>query len=229
MKKKFNFFIKSIKKIAVFIILFIASYILIALLCSYITVNKDYKECKTDCYEIYLKTNGVHTDIILPFATDTNNWLSQLNVANTRIINENYNYVAFGWGDKGFYLETPQWSDLKAKTAFNAMFYLSTSAMHVTLYKNMKENETCKKVRLNKVQFDKLNHYIQSSFAKDATNNFILLQGKSYSNHDYFYDAVGRYSIVKTCNTWVNTGLKEAELRACLWTPFDKSILGKYE
>jgi hypothetical protein len=55
------------------------------------------------------------------------------------------NYLAFGWGDKGFYLNTPEWADLKVSTALNAAFGLSSSAIHSTFYKKLRENETCKK------------------------------------------------------------------------------------
>jgi len=33
-------------------------------------------------------------------------------------------WLAFGWGDKGFYLNTPTWADLKFSTAVKAAFWM---------------------------------------------------------------------------------------------------------
>ena len=58
--------------------------------------------------------------------------LSKCCAENTKSKDSTAEYLAFGWGDKGFYLDTPEWSDLKASTAFKAAFALGNSAMHTT-------------------------------------------------------------------------------------------------
>lgn len=62
--------------------------------------------------------------------------------------NTDFNYIAFGWGDKGFYLDTPTWADLKFSTAFKAAFWMGQSAMHTTYYREVKEGEDCKRLCL---------------------------------------------------------------------------------
>ena len=69
-----------------------------------------------------------------------------------------------GWGDKGFYLDTPSWADLKFSTAFKAVFGINTAAIHATYYKELKENELCKKIEISKEQYKDLVAYIQKSF-----------------------------------------------------------------
>ena len=63
----------------------------------------------------------------------------------------------------------------------------------------------------------------------DQNGNKILLIGKGYTTYDEFYEAKGNYSCFKTCNSWVNSALKESNLKACYWTPFDFSVLNKYK
>ena len=43
-------------------------------------------------------------------------------------------YVAFGWGDRAFYLETPQWRDMKVATAFKAVAGLGDTVIHATFF-----------------------------------------------------------------------------------------------
>lgn len=154
-------------------------------------------------------------------------WTSFVNPADTKSGNTIANYVAFGWGDKGFYLETPTWEDLKFQTAFKALFFLSSTAMHVTFYKKLHENESCRKICITKMSYKMLTNYIESSFEKNGDFTK-LIKGAAYSDNDLFYEAKGTYNLFRTCNTWANSGLKSANLKACLWTPFDKGIFYQY-
>lgn len=70
--------------------------------------------------EIYILTNGVHTDIVMPTKSEQIYWNKKIPYKNTIATDSTYQYIAMGWGDKGFYLETPEWSDLKASVAFKA-------------------------------------------------------------------------------------------------------------
>ncbi len=225
------YFLKSLKILlrstGIFLLLIII-YIISAYTLSYIPVNSDFVDCKKDAVEIYIMTNGVHTDLVLPIKNEHKDWSASVNPANTKSGSTRANFVAFGWGDKGFYLETPTWADLKFKTAFNAAFYLSTSAMHVTFYENMGESKSCKKILITKESYLQLISYINKSFTADAAGNYKLIKG-AYGRNDSFYDANGKYSLFFTCNTWANSGLKAADLKACLWTPYDQAIFDKYE
>lgn len=178
---------------------------------------------------IYLKTNGVHTDLVLPVKTSDKDWSECILYKNTRSGDTSLRFVAFGWGDKGFYLETPTWSDLKASTAFKAAFGLSTSAMHATFYNNLREGERCVRLEIAKDQYQRLVTFIENSLQTDASGTPILIPTEArYGKHDAFYEARGSYSLFHTCNTWANNALKASGQKACWWTPFDKGIFYQY-
>ncbi len=102
-----------------------------------------------------------------------------------------------GWGDIGFYLETPEWSDLKASVAFKAASGLSTTAIHATYYKYLKEGADCKKIMISAAQYDRLIKYITESFQHDASGNFLPIKtNANYGKTDAFYEANGSYSAV---------------------------------
>ena len=115
---------------------------------SFVTVNENLAENQKEI-PIYILTNGVHTDIVLPVKNEHYYWTSQLKFEHTKSKDTTYQFVALGWGAKGFYLETPTWADLKVSTALRATSGLSSSTMHVTFYKNLKENKTCKKFKFH--------------------------------------------------------------------------------
>lgn len=180
--------------------------------------------------EIYILTNGVHTDIVMPTKNDQIDWSQQVKFANTKAADSTYKYLAMGWGDKGFYLETPEWSDLKASVAFKAASGLSTTAIHATYYKSLREGADCKKMMISKEQYYRLIRYISQSFQKDASGNFLNIKTDAiYGKSDAFYEATGSYSLFHTCNTWANSALKASGQKCCYWTATDSGIFSKYK
>jgi len=207
---------------------FLLLYILSAYSLSRIAVDAEVVPTKD--IAIYIKTNGVHTDIVVPLKTEQIDWSKEIRFADTQLKDSSQiNYLAMGWGDKGFYLETPTWADLKFSTAFKAAFALSSTAMHTCFYKSMKESNSCKKIMISKEQYARLIDYINSSFQLNTGGKFMPIANAHYNDTDAFYEANGSYSLFHTCNTWANNGLKACGLRACLWTPFDTGIFLKYQ
>lgn len=179
---------------------------------------------------IYIMTNGVHTDIVLPTQCEEADWCAEVKYANTLQADTTCRYLALGWGDKGFYLETPTWADLKASTAFEAAFGLGSSAIHATYYTHMTESETCKKIMVSKEQYVRLVNYCTDTFQKDSEGHFICIKtSANYGKTDAFYEANGKYSLFQTCNTWANSALKACGQKCCAWTAFDTGIFLKYE
>lgn len=210
------------------IISFLVLYIISALLISKISVNSDVSQ-KNKEIEIFILSNGVHTDIVVPIKNEFKDWSKEILFEQTKSKDSLMKYLAFGWGDKGFYLNTPEWSDLKASTALNAAFGLSTSAMHTTFYKKMKEGSDCKKITISSEDYQKLVSYISESFIYDTAKNVQWISGHSYGKSDAFYEAKGSYNLFYTCNTWANNALKITNQKASLWTVTDKGIFCHYQ
>ncbi len=223
MKKTIKRAIRVTGRFLLAITAFIVLYLIAVFILSYIPVNTN--AVKGDDVTVYVNSNGVHTDIIVPVKNEVKDWSKTILYSHTKANDSTAKYVAFGWGDKGFYLETPQWSDLKASTAFNAAFYLGTSAMHTRFYRQVNEDEDCVKLQLSKEDYKALINYIEESFSYDAGNNLQLIANSGYGLYDTFYEGKGKYSLFYTCNTWTNCALKAANQRTSLWTPYDKAIL----
>ncbi len=203
-------------------------YFLSALLLSHVTVNNGFKQTP-DGVTIYVKSNGVHTDIIVPAKNELIDWATKIKPDDFK--QGKLNYLAFGWGDKGFYLNTPTWADLKFSTAFKALFWLSSSAMHVTYYSDAPViNTQVRQLKISPQQYQQLCEYIDNSFQKDTMHDNMLIYGHHYDGvNDNFYEAKGVYSLFQTCNGWANGALKKTGVRTCIWTPFDWGILNNLE
>lgn len=216
-------------KIIGFIIGVVFLYIILGLLIPYIPVKSE-KTDEPKTIELYILTNGVHTDLVVPVKTKYVDWSEKLPFENTKGKQTDFNYISFGWGDKGFYLDTPTWAQLKPSTAFKAAFWLGESAMHCTYYKKMQLGDDCKKMMITEQQYQNLIKFIDDRFDKDVSGKYILIKTDVvYGKDDAFYDAKGSYNFTYTCNTWANNGLKAAGQKAALWTPTDFGIFQHYK
>lgn len=203
------------------------TYWLLAVLLGSIAVNTDWEESEQGV-DVFLRTNGVHVDLVLPLNNAQWDW-RQL-VPASDFMSAPAQYVSFGWGDQGFYLETPNWSDLKASVALKAIFWPSTTALHVT-YLNDRPlvNEHSRKIRLSPSEYEALVQYIANSFVQ--TNGRVQrIDCCQYPGwNDNFYAAQGAYHLLNTCNEWANQGLKTAGVRVPVWSPFDWTLMNFFE
>jgi uncharacterized protein (TIGR02117 family) len=207
---------RLLKLVLIFLISIVALYFVSALIFSVIKTHPPKLNCQAE-KEIFITTNGVHLDIVLPVVNIGYEFLNKFEIL------PGTKYVSFGWGDKEFYINTPEWKDLTFKTAFNALFLKSESAMHVTFYPNF--YSSWRTLKLCDKQLDILNSYIEESFLETNRGKFQKIAVPGYFEYDAFYEAKGSFSLFKTCNVWVNLALKEAGVETSVWSPFDFGVL----
>jgi uncharacterized protein (TIGR02117 family) len=220
-KRLLKYLFLSLKGLVLFLCFYFAAYYI----CSNIVVNSHTNE-EADM-EIFIASNGVHTDLIFPVRTAHIAWDTLFKPETFKRVDSSYQYVALGWGDKGFYIETPTWADLKASTAFKACFFLSSSAMHVCYHKNVKPSSHIKSIKITSAQYQKLINFYQSTLLR-KDQSIQLIKDKGYTPYDNFYEAKGTYSFLKTCNVFTNDALKYAKVKAPYWSPFEGGLMKHY-
>lgn len=225
-RKILNTLLRYTLRITKGLIATIIIYIVIAIVLSVIPVNNSHKS--DNDIAVYINTNGVHTDIIVPVKSQIKDWSNTILYTHTKATDSSAAYLAFGWGDKDFYLNTPHWSNLKSGTVFRAAFYLGTSAMHTKYYRTIEENDECIKITISKEDYTGLVKYISESFKRNDDDSVQWIAESGYGSYDTFYNAERKYNLFYTCNTWANNALKAANQKAALWTPSDKGIFYHY-
>jgi uncharacterized protein (TIGR02117 family) len=223
LKKSLKYFALTFLSIVAFALVYLLSAYLLSRIS--LSAENDQKDI-----QIYIRTNGVHTDIVVPVRNEHFDWSKEIKFAHIQAYDTNFSHLAIGWGDKGFYLETPTWADLKVSTAFKAATGLSNTAIHATYLDKVKEDLSCKKIEISQTQYTRLIQFISASFQKDKEGHFMhITTNANYGKTDAFYEANGSYSLLHTCNTWANNGLKACGQKCCFWTPFDTGIFLNYE
>ena len=212
------------------IILLILFYLLLIPLGAIIPVNWKYRPAKNGI-EVYLSTNGMHTDFILPTQTYLFDWNQLIDNQPFAKPIHAYPFLGLGWGDWGFYIELDEWKNLTPQLAAKTLLNPNTpTIMHITGYEQLPYDKLrVAKVVLSNSQYLQLCDFIYSAFALDKKQTINLLPDLGYTKDDNFYKAHGAYHAFHTCNYWVNKGLKKIGVRTALWSPLDRGIFYQLE
>ena len=200
-------------------------YLLAALVLGLVPTNAGFTSAP-DGVDVYVWSNGVHADLIVPIVAAGIDWRDKLPLERLRPIDGVTDDLAFGWGDRGFYLATPSWSDLRLVTAVRALSGLDRTVLHVVAVAAPSPSLTAvRHVRLSPEQYGRLAAFIDTSFRPGRNGAKIVIAGAYYGAHDAFFEGQGHYSVLETCNEWTRRALAVAGVRVPSWSPFDKALL----
>lgn len=170
--------------------------------------------------DVYLVSNGVHVDVWVPARSEHRDWSTWLP---PEVPVDPDGYVAFGWGDRGFYLEVPTWDDLTVGVALKAVFLPSATAMHVSSYAGRPyPGPSVHLLGVTPEAYRDLCAYVERGFALDSAGRPRLIDHPGYGQNDRFFEGRGSYHLFNTCNVWTNGAVKALGQRAAVWAPFER-------
>ncbi len=223
---------------AVLLLLLVVSPVVLYLLAAWglgsIPANRSFQEPATGV-EIFVWSNGVHTDLVFPVRHEAMNWLAWLgpspmesptnNRATENPTSVHVSHMAFGWGDRGFFLDVPEWRDLTFKVALNALVLDGEAAMHVTWLESPPAvGRYCRRVMVTEEQYRLLVDHVRQSFKPGPDERPVRIKAAGYGDNDAFFEAGGHYGPINTCNEWTGRGLRNAGVRTGVWTPFEGAV-----
>ena len=178
--------------------------------------------------EAYVLDNGVHTDLLLPVRGPIIDWARVFSPQDFIRPPLEAEFIAIGWGDEAFYLNTPTWADLTPGRALGALLGRNPSLLHVTYVRRSqlagaRSAGALWRVPLTTAQYERLVRFVRTS-VQGAAARASVIEGAHYGDDDAFYRAEGRYGPLDTCNAWTGRALRQAGVKASRWTPFDFNV-----
>jgi len=206
------------------LLVLLSLYLLGSLLCGLISLEGQEAAEGEASIDLYLRSNGVHTDLILPRRALDIDWSQRLD--GLPLAAGTADFLAFGWGDREFYLATPGWGDLKLSTALRALTGFDGTVLHVESLSPPTSGPRTRHLRVSARQYRQLAAFVNASFATAEGESAPAspIPAAHYNDHDSFFVARGHYSLFVTCNEWARQGLAAAEVRRPLWSPFDWAL-----
>ena len=174
---------------------------------------------------IYVQSNGIHTGIVVPVVAQGVDWRDLARAEDLRDPRyAAYSHVSFGWGDRGFYVETPTWADVKPLTVLAAAAGSERTVLHVDHLPEPRVDADTRAITLRPEEYRRLADFIRATIRSETGQRPAHQYG--YAGYDAFYEAQGHYSAIRTCNAWTGEALRHAGVRIGVWTPFPVTVLG---
>ena len=199
-------------------------YLMAALIGSLVAVNRSWTE-PDQGVTIYLASNGIHADIIMPVRAQGLDWEPLVPKSDFAAPDAQARWVAFGSGEAKVYLETPRWRDITPGTIWAALTG-GRRVMHVEWVRD--PGYAVRAIRLRPEEYRRLWAAIRSDFQLDPNGRPKRVDHPGYGPADAFYWSGGRFSALSTCNTWVASRLRLAGVETSIWPPFVQGLLWRY-
>jgi len=193
----------------------------------FVPINYGYAPPAADYVVVFVRSNEVHTDLVLPVRSAGGvEWRQLFPPEHFRANVRADKYIAFGWGNRRFYIDTPTWAQFRLTTACGALFWPSEPVLHVEYLADAAPGEWTHEVRLTREQYARLAEFVHSTVdGADESGPATLASDSSYGSTDRFYTATGRYHCFNTCNQWTGRGLARAGVPIGIWTPLKPQVL----
>lgn len=169
---------------------------------------------------IWVEANAVHTDIVMPKVAAGVDWrrlAQETDLADPRYAG--YDHIAIGWGEQGFYRETPTWRALRPRVVLKALTGSDETVMHVEHLPRPRVGGGARPVVLTPAEYRRLAGFIAASFRPGGGHY------AGYGPNDVFYAGRGRYDAIRTCNSWTGKALRHAGVRVGRWTPLPVTVM----
>ncbi len=199
---------------------------LVCALVGLLPANRDFRETSGGV-PLTVFAGPVHCDLIMPVENQVVNWRDHFPPGDFVGSVGDYSHIAIGWGDWGFYLDTPRWKDLKVSTLAKAVFVPSPTVLHVQYQDEPMVLDNQRRVRISEEQYAKLVEFVLTSLktrSSGSQNPGRLKIDFSYLATDAFYEANGSYHAFNTCNCWVADAIQSAGICAPRFSPFPWSV-----
>lgn len=226
MQRRFNgrIVLKHLLRLLAVLVALPLPYFTAALIGALVPANAGWRQADRGV-TIFVRTNGVHTWIMVPTTAAGVDWRPLAPPSHIKDPRYADNYLAIGYGNRDFYLNTPNWSDLSLRTALAAAFGRGPSLVHVEHERSPVPDEYQRPLVLSSSEYRNLAAHIAGSFELDPQGRSKPLIGRGYGPADVFYEARGAYNAYRTCNEWTGEMLRAAGVRVGIWTPLSESVM----
>ena len=204
--------------IAMLLLLPLLGYAAVAGVAGRMAVNGEWRPAPRGV-AIFVEDNGIHTSLVLPKRAVGVDWTAAFppgDLSDPRY--GGWRHVAVSWGERGFFVGTPTWWDVRPGTVLRAAVGSEATVLHVEHVAAPVAGASVRKILLSPRQYRRLAAFVIASRGRGQAV-------PGYGGYDAFYPARGRYDAVHTCNEWTRRALAFAGVRIGRWAPTPGAVM----
>ena len=193
-----------------------------ALVGSHIPANSGWKSAR-EGVDIFVESNGVHVSLIVPISVATEDLSDLVRPDQLNDPSVYGTHVMVGWGHGRVYRNAETWADVKSGDIASAVIGSDDTILHVYHFTSPVPQINRKRIRVSERQYRLIVSQIRAAFKLDADGRSTA--HPAYGPDNLFYDSMGHYSALNTCNTWTGRVLRNAGVRVGIWTPMPGGVM----
>lgn len=184
---------------------FIALVLVMTAGCSAPTMKGGLRPDREDAKKVFVVHNGWHAALVVPKAD-----LPRDKIPEKGDFPE-AEYLEISWGDRDYFPA----AEGSVGLALRAAFWSRGSVLHIVGFNGVVKDYFAEgeviEIALSREAFEPFIDFLSSSFSRIA-RSAPAESRPGLVPHGRFYPAAGRFSILRTCNTWAAEALKSAGL-----------------
>lgn len=207
-----------VRSVALLLLLPLLGYAAFCAVLSRAAVNGDWRPPARGV-AVFVEDNGIHTSLVLPkraAGVDLSTIFPPGHLRQRRY--GDWRHVAVSWGERGFFVGTPTWWDVRPGTVIRAAIGSDATVLHVEHVAPPTAGPSVRRVVLRPREYRRLVAFVLASMRPGTAM-------AGYGGYDAFYPATGRYDAVHTCNAWTGRALAFAGVRIGRWTPVSGAVM----
>lgn len=155
-----------------------------------------------DEYKVYVVQEAWHTGIVLNVDDVSADLFPEITNY------QNHQFIDVSWGDERYY----QYPNPGIFMAARAVLWPTSAVIRLAGYSREPQivfaQSTILEITMNEERFNHLCSFISESFIRDKHGK--IIPSTVYRNSRTFFLAKRKYSVFRTCNTWVALAFKES-------------------
>ena len=202
--------------------LIVGLFFFCALIGSIIPANNAWRQ-PVDGIDIFVESNGIHVSLVLPISAageDLSDLVRPEHLSDPQLFGT---HVMIGWGHQAVYRNARTWNDVRSGDVASAVLGSDQTTLHIYHLVDPKPLPHRKMLRVSAAQYRNIISQVRATFRLNEQQ--LSVAHPAYGPDNVFYDSVGHYSALNTCNNWTGTVLKNAGVRVGVWTPLPGGIM----
>ncbi|WP_052248783.1 TIGR02117 family protein [Leisingera sp. ANG-Vp] len=174
-------------------------------------------------HRVLMVAGPIHYDFLIPLDAPAKARFAFLETAGLQLSHPDAQWLLLGWGAREFYTSAGSYRDVSAKAVLKGVFG-DASTLRADVLGAIAPAQELPAVSFSPEEYAAFLEAAAASFRRTPDGAAQALAHPGFTATDRFFEAEGRFHLLRTCNTWVARMIRASGRRFGAWTPLPYSV-----
>lgn len=174
-------------------------------------------------HRVLLVAGPIHYDFLIPLDAPARARFAFLEDTGLPVSHPDARWLLLGWGARAFYTSVGSYRDVSATAVAKGIFG-DASTLRADVLGKLGPQPELAAVDFSPKEYEAFLIAAAASFQRTPEGAVQPLAHPGFTATDMFFEAKGRFHLLRTCNTWVARMIRASGRRFGAWTPLPYSV-----